>query len=75
MILKTGELPQTRRNTSVAPRRTPCATRHPARRVPVIAYQPETQFSLRVERLIFVNLYSIPTEMAKLISFAVTFGA
>jgi hypothetical protein len=37
-------------------------------RTPLASYQPETQFAFFVDRLIFVNLYSKPTEMAKFTS-------
>ena len=36
---------------------------------PLVFYQPETQFPFFVDRLIFVNLYSRPTEMAKFTSY------
>ena len=35
----------------------------------VLTYQPETQFAFLVERLIEVNLYSIPTLKAKFTSY------
>jgi hypothetical protein len=39
------------------------------------AYQPETQLSFLVERLMLVNLYSNPTEIAKFTSVEVVNGA
>jgi len=38
-------------------------------------YQPDFQFPGLVDRLIFVNLYSIPTEIAKFTSVDVVYGA
>lgn len=35
---------------------------------PRARYQPETQFAFLFDRLILVNLYSAPTEIAKLTS-------
>jgi len=41
----------------------------------VLAYQPDTQFAFLVDRLIEVNLYSIPTEIPKFTSVDVVYGA
>ncbi len=40
----------------------------------IARYQPEAQFALWVDRLMPVNLYCAPTEMAKLMSFWVIWG-
>lgn len=36
---------------------------------PLLSYHPETQFAFLLDRLILVNLYSTPTEMAKFTSY------
>ena len=50
-------------------RHPPSPKEEPAPLTPLAIYQPETQFPFFVDRLIFVNLYSRPTEMAKFTSY------